>query len=59
MRGHEHHTSHRDFNSIKVRLEHSAGRPDTSQVPNFNSIKVRLELTAERSARPRTLISIP
>ena len=35
-----------NFNSIKVRLEHSLLRIDSSDAIYFNSIKVRLELQA-------------
>ena len=36
-----------DFNSIKVRLEHSIARSSLPSSSDFNSIKVRLELSVQ------------
>ena len=45
---------YRNFNSIKVRLEHSANGQRSSPHSNFNSIKVRLELPAPSNFDPVT-----
>ena len=37
----------RDFNSIKVRLEHFNQHGNNTPLVNFNSIKVRLELKSK------------
>ena len=51
MRRCEHHTSHRDFNSIKVQFEQWIGIRQVSSPSDFNSIKVQFELCEENKRR--------
>ena len=44
---------HIDFNSIKVRLEHTKQLIHLERYPHFNSIKVRLEQSVKHESHNR------